>query len=296
MVRPAAFGWNPETAVSNTFQRQLTTSTVAVAARREFDAMVATLRAAAIEVWVWDDAPTPPRPDAVFPNNWFSTDRDGRVDLFPMATPNRRAEVDPNLVATLGQSFHITAVHDWTHHADAGQFLEGTGSLVLDRHHGRAFVCRSPRSAVALVHEWAAHSGYTPVLFAAHDAKGCPVYHTNVILGVGAGFTVCGLEMVAAEERQTVADALASCGTVVSLSAAQIHQFAGNILQLHNLRGDPVCVLSTTALASLKVDQRRVIEQHTSLLPVEIPTIEAVGGGSARCMLAENFLQPRDPA
>lgn len=293
MVRPDAFGFNPETAASNGFVRAHHHADLATTARREFDSMAAALVDADIAVLVWDETPGPPRPDAVFPNNWLSTHPGGALHLYPMEAPSRRAELDPGLIADLRRRFHITEIVDWTHRAALGQYLEGTGSLVLDAAHRLAYACPSSRTHPDLVHAWAARTDYTPVLFAAHDPAGRPVYHTNVLLCIGHGFAACGLALVADADRPALRAQLAARGDLIDLTPPQIDRFAGNMLQLRSRRGDPVLVLSRTALTALRPDQRQALEHHTTLLPVDIPTIEAVGGGSARCMIAELFLHLR---
>lgn len=293
MIRPAAFGFNAETAASNGFVRNLAGTDLAAAARREFDAMVAALARADLDVLVWDETPGPPRPDAVFPNNWLSTHPDGAVHLYPMEAASRRAELDPALLALLHRRFHITDQVDWTPHAERGRYLEGTGSLVLDAARRLAYACPSTRTHPELARAWAERAGFTPVLFAAHDLAGRPVYHTNVLLCVGHGFAACGLELVAAADRPGLRARLAANAELIELTPPQIDRFAGNMLQLRSRRGDPILALSRTALDALRPDQRRALERRTGLVPVDIPTIESVGGGSARCMLAELFLERR---
>lgn len=294
MIRPAAFGYNPETAASNGFQVEQHGDGDAVkAALREFDAMVAGLTGAGVGVWVWDDDVEPPRPDAVFPNNWISTHPNGRVYLYPMATISRRREIRRDRVEALARRYHVTEVVDWSVHAERGQALEGTGSLVLDARRRRVFACRSSRTDASLVQAWAAREGHEAVIFDAFDGAGRPIYHTNVICCVGEGFAACGLAMVPADQRESLRERLAETGTCIELTPAQIEQFAGNMLQLTTTRGTPLLVLSQAALGALRPDQTRALEQRTELLPVHIPTIEALGGGSARCMLAEVFLATR---
>lgn len=292
LIRPAAFGFNPETAASNGFVRADHHDDLAVTARREFDAMVDTLERADLSPLVWHEPDGPARPDAVFPNNWISTHPGGDVHLYPMAAASRRLEVDHHLVDLLRRRFHVREVIDWTHHAALGHYLEGTGSLVLDARRRLAYACESSRTDPGLVHAWATRAGYTPILFAAHDAAGRPLYHTNVVLCVGHGFAACGLPLVAEQDRPRLRAQLESGGELIELDPPQIDRFTANMLQLQDRRGAPVLVLSRTALDALRPAQRRALEHHTTLLPVAIPTIEAVGGGSARCMLAELFLDP----
>lgn len=294
MIRPAAFGYNPETAASNGFQVQLRgDGDGARAALREFDAMVFALETAGVGVWVWEDDLDPPRPDAVFPNNWLSTHANGRVYVYPMATVSRRREVRRDHVEALTRRYRVMEVVDWSGHAERGQALEGTGSLVIDARRRRVFACRSSRTDAALVRGWAAREGHEALLFDAFDGAGRPIYHTNVLCCIGEGFAACGLALVPADQREALREALAETGTCIELTAAQIDRFAGNMLQLRTTDGTPLLVLSQAALDALRPDQRRALEQRTALLPVRIPTIEALGGGSARCMLAELFLEPR---
>lgn len=292
LIRPAGFGFNPESAASNGFVRVDASTDLAAAARREFDAMVAALARADLDPLVWDEPAARAHPDAVFPNNWISTHPGGQVHLYPMEAVSRRAEVDPGLIAELRRRFTISELIDWTPHAADGRYLEGTGSLVLDARRRLAYACESSRTDPALVRAWAARTGYTPVLFAAHDAAGRPIYHTNVVLCVGHGFAACGLALVAAADRPRLREQLLTGGELIDLDPAQIDRFAGNMLQLVDRRGAPVLVLSRTALDALTPAQVQALERHTALLPVAIPTIEGVGGGSARCMLAELFLDP----
>lgn len=296
MVRPAAFGFNPETAATNAFQRDPVASDLSLQACREFDAAARALADAGVDVHVFEDSPQPPRPDAVFPNNWISTHPGGRVFLYPMQAASRRAEVRRDLVDALARDFTVREVIDWSGEAASGRYLEGTGSLVIDAARRRVFACRSPRTDPALAAAWARAMDLELVLFAAHDPGGLPIYHTNVIVCVGAGFAACGLARVAPGERGAVADLLAADRELIDLDDAAILAFAGNLLQLRGRGGAPVLALSTTALAALRGPALRTIERHSALCPLAIPTIEVAGGGSARCMLAEIFLAPRDAA
>jgi len=298
MLRPAAFGFNAETAHSNAFMRRSADpSGVAAKARREIETMAAALVDAGIGVELWEDEPSTPRPDAPFVNNWLSTHREGRVVLYPMATPTRRAEVRPELVDALRQRFFIGEVIDWSPRSEEGRALEGTGSLVIERRDGgrkdRVFACRSPRTDPQLAAAWSTLLDHELVLFDAVDPRGTPIYHTNVLLSLVQGLSLCGIDRIPEAQRATVLDALEERGPLLELTPPQLDAFAGNMLQLEDRRGTPLLVLSATALASLRPDQRRALERETALLPVAIPTVETVGGGSARCLLAENWLRPR---
>lgn len=294
MLRPAAFGFNTETAASNAFQQQTQATDAALRARDEFDAMVGQLRAAGLRVCVVEDDPLPPRPDAVFPNNWVSFHTDGTVVLYPMLTPNRRAERRPEVLTQIAADlgFIETRRIDLTHHETAGRFLEGTGSLVLDAVNRVAYANRSARTDQSLVREWCQLMGYEAVIFDAATPDGRPVYHTNVLLWIGARAAGVGLEWIAAADRQRVLHKLQSSGrTVLALPPDSLQHFAGNMLELRTGAQDDakhVLVLSAQAAQSLPAALRQQLEACTDqLCVVPIPLIEQLGGGSVRCMLAE---------
>ncbi len=298
MVRPASFGFNTETAVSNHFQRQLTAADVTAQVLAEFDAAVATLRGHGVQVQVFDDAPEPAKPDAVFPNNWFSTHADGRLLLYPMCAPNRRAERQPELVAALTREFEVREVVDLSGTEQENRFLEGTGSIVFDHAHRVAYAGLSPRTDSALFEQVAQQLGYRPVAFRATDARGQEIYHTNVMMCVGPGVAVVCLHNIAdAAERAAVVASLTATGhEIVDISQEQVGRFAGNMLALEPAAGGrPLLVLSQQAHDALTPAQRHTLERYAAMVPLAIPTIETVGGGSARCMLAEIFL-PTKPA
>lgn len=293
MVEPAAFGFNTETAGSNRFQNAADGSaeSIATAARAEFSALVATLRAAGIGVAVAEDSAMPAKPDAVFPNNWVSFHRDGSVVLYPMHSASRRAErreaVIDAVKAQLG--FIERRRIDLTREEQRGRFLEGTGSLVLDHAARVAYACRSPRTDESLVNEWARLMDYEPLVFDAATPDGTPVYHTNVVLWIGARVAGAGLDWVPVEQRDALRARLCAGGReVLWLRSEQLQAFAGNMLELQGGDGRQHLAMSATAAASLDVEQRQVLRE-ASVTPLigAIPTIEKVGGGSVRCMLAE---------
>ena len=298
MVPPDDFAFNEQTARDNDFQHASgEPEAISVAAMAEFNAMVRCLRDAGVTVLILAKAvDTPALPDAVFPNNWFSTWPDGRLWLYPMRTPNRQAEVRPAaLVALLTDSG--VAVTDIRRVAAApGQALEGTGALVLDHVGKQLFAARSERCDSELVQVHAAALGYTPVLFDTRSSTGRPFYHSNVMLSVGERFAVACLDALPnPAERDALQQALTIGGReLISLTLAQTEQgFCANLLQLCNRAGERLIVLSQTAYEHLNSSQRERLTRHGRLLPVAIPTIERVGGGSARCMLAEVFLPGR---
>ena len=302
MVRPAAFGWNPETAASNRFQAAAA-ETSGDAARRavaEFDGVVAALRAAGVTVHVGDDRPEPACPDAVFPNNWVSLHADGTVVLYPMLACDRRDERRLDLVAALEQQggYRVERLLDLTHHERQGRFLEGTGSVVFD-HVGRvAYACLSPRTDAAVLDELCAELGYEAYAFRAADRNGVPVYHTNVLLAIGTDFALVCAPAVAADERDALLARLARDGRrVIVIDQAQLGEFAGNVLELRAADGARVLAGSQRALASLSPQARAALESCVDrIVAVPVPTIEALGGGSVRCMLAEVFLPQTDDA
>ena len=296
MVRPARFGFNPETAASNHYQQPLAGAGLNALVLAEFDAAVATLRGRGVQVRVFEDAPEPAKPDAVFPNNWFSTHADGQLLLYPMCAPNRRAERQPELVAALAREFAVREVVDLSDRELENRFLEGTGSIIFDHEHRVAYAGLSPRTDAALFEQVAEQLGYRPVAFRATDAQGQEIYHTNVMMCVGPGFAVVCLDSLAnAAERAAVVASLGATGhEIVAISQAQVGQFAGNMLALAPpVGGLPLLIMSQQAHDALTPDQRQVLARHAELVPLAIPTIEKVGGGSARCMVAEIFLPPK---
>ena len=295
VVRPARFGFNAETAVSNHFQQPLGSLSAAETESRaaaEFAALVETLRGRGVRVLVFEDTPEPAKPDAVFPNNWLTLHADGRVALYPMCAPNRRPERRPDILATLAREFRVGEVLDWSGAEDAGRFLEGTGSIIFDHEHRRAYAGLSPRTDAGLLADVCARLSYRPVPFRAVDAQGQEIYHTNVLLSIGPGFAVICLDSIPdPAERAAVTNSLTETGhEIVTISLAQVARFAGNLLALQPSGGPVLLALSQTAHNALTPEQRAQLSRHAELLPLAIPTIETIGGGSVRCMLAEVFL------
>lgn len=289
MVRPAAFGFHAEAAQSNAFARP---SSGTGAALREFDAVVEALDQASVEVLVLEDSADPAKPDAIFPNNWVSFHGDGTLVLYPMATAARRLERRPEeLIERLASSgFDIRRTIDLTGNEDQGRFLEGTGSLVLDRPRGTAYASRSLRTDASVIADFDRQLGYSTFLFDAFDRAGKPIYHTNVLLSLGTKFALLCLETVAAADRAALTERIEASGrTIIDVDYEQLRQFACNAIELKG--GDsPVIALSTTAKASLRTDQLRQLEAFGALVETPIPTIETVGGGSIRCMIADVHL------
>jgi hypothetical protein len=299
MVRPASFGFNPQTAASNAFQQAADSLGEDEAQRRvliEFDGLAGTLSRAGVEVLIASDTPRPVKPDAIFPNNWVSFHFDGTVALYPMLAPNRRAERREEILEQVVREgrFRVSRTVDLTHREAEGKFLEGTGSLVLDRAHRVAYASLSPRTDLDVLGEFAQLLDYELVTFEARDAAAQPVYHTNVVMAIGTRFAVvCGAAIAQPAHRDAVFNKLRAAGhDLVDITRRQMQEFAGNLLELAPA-GRHVIALSTTAWRSLGSAQRRILESHAEVLPVAIPTIERIGGGGVRCMLAELHLPKR---
>jgi hypothetical protein len=295
MIRPSHFGPNPQTAESNQFQQPAMHSAadVSVQAMREFDGVIAALDRAGVQTSVVADVPGGRTPDAVFPNNWMSTHFDGTVVLYPMAAANRRAERRLDILDRLAAEggFHVRRVIDLSGLEQSGSYLEGTGSLVFDRPRRTAFAARSARTHEMALAEFSRLTGYRIVAFNASIGAGQAVYHTNVLMSLGRHIAVLCSDAIGdrAERRAVCAELMTSRHCLLSVSADQVLQFAANCLEVDSPDG-AVLVLSETALRSLCLAQRRVLERYTALLPVDVATIEHVGGGSVRCMLAEIHL------
>jgi hypothetical protein len=300
MVRPVCFGYNPETAASNAFQKAGEGAGDGAKARAEFDAFVRALSGEGVTVCVAEDSPDPPKPDAVFPNNWVSFHGDGTLVLYPMEARSRRIERRQEIIDQVVKElrFRVTHFIDLMHHEDEGRYLEGTGSLVLDHAARVAYACASSRTHPELVKEWAEALGYEPLVFQAADSAGLPLYHTNVLLCIGARMAIVGTEAIAPADRQRVLGRLRAGGReVIEIGHRELGQFAGNMLELGTwdeaLGDSRVLVMSDTARRALSPETFAQLSGCTDqVLAVPIPTIERCGGGSARCMLAEVFRTP----
>jgi hypothetical protein len=292
MLRPASFGFHAEAAQSNVFARA---GTDVGAALTEFDAVVQALDNAGVEVLVLEDTPEPRKPDAVFPNNWVSFHAPGTMVLYPMATDARRLERDADRLKALlaNAGFEVRQVIDLSFHEKHGQFLEGTGSLVLDRPQRRAYANPSPRTDAAVIADFDDRLDYSTLLFDAHDRSGRPIYHTNVAMSFGAQFAVLCIDAIAPEYREILIGEIESGGrTLVEVEYDQMRSFACNLIELKG-RAGPVIALSSAARRSYRPEQVRVLERFGQLVEADIPTIEAVGGGSLRCMIADVHLPRR---
>lgn len=298
MIRPAAFDYNPETALTNKMQRPTDGQDVRSLARAEFDGLVRALESEGIAVCAVEDTTEPAKPDAVFPNNWVSFHEDGTVVLYPMQAETRRRERRREVIEAVADrlGFKVARILDLTHHEQEGRFLEGTGSLILDHVERVVYASLSPRTHPAVVEEWAREMGYEPCVFSAFDRGGVPLYHTNVLMYVGARMAVLGTEAVAPGDRGRTLERLRAGGReVVEIGHEEIERFAGNMLELATwdeaLGDSRVLVMSDAARHGLRPDNfARLSASTDAVLAVPVPTIERLGGGSVRCMLAEVFL------
>jgi hypothetical protein len=296
MVRPVSFESNPVTAESNRFQTRPDASPQdqQAAALREFDGLVDALRAAGIEVFVVEDTPEPHTPDSIFPNNWISTHADGRVVVYPMEAENRRTERRDDIIEFLDERLGLTVseVVDLTSHEAAGHYLEGTGSLVLDRVNRVAYACLSSRTHLDALGEFAQRMNYDVVTFDAVDSDGVPIYHTNVLMNVGEELAViCDDAIARPEQRAAVLTRLRDTGhDILKLNYDQLHAFAGNMLELRNQDGERIMAMSQQAYDSLDDKQRAMLSAQATIVSAPIESIEASAGGSVRCMLAEIHL------
>ncbi len=301
MVRPATFYSNPETSDTNQFQRAIPSSAAETlaSAHAEFDGAVDRLMQAGIEVMVMAADPLADTPDALFPNNWFSTHADGRLLLYPMAALNRRRERRPDALQALllSHGYSVASVLDLSALEQVDCLVEGTGSLIFDRRTGLAYASLSARTHPEGVTRVAQALGYDAVIFQAHDVHGRPVYHTNVMMAVGdsAALLADGLIQDPAERARVVDTLVASGKEVLSLSASQVDEFAGNALFLDSPTQGPCIALSERAYKSLDGRQQQWLQRQASPLIVTVPTIERLGGGGIRCMLAEIFLPKAAP-
>lgn len=291
MVRPRSFGFHAEAAQSNVFAYDQPSADV-TAAIREVEAVVERLESAGVEVLILDDPPQPPKPDAVFPNNWVSFHRDGTMVLYPMATAARRLERSPDALKALMEKngFRVGQVVDLSFHERRGHFLEGTGSLVLDRPGRRAFASLGPRTDALPIADFDERLTYSTLLFESRDRSGRPIYHTNVLLSLGTGFAVLCPEAVVPEFRELLIGEIEATGrALIEVDYEQMRQFACNLIELKG-RSGPVIALSSIARKTFRPDQLRALEGYGELADVNIPTIEAIGGGSVRCMIADVHL------
>lgn len=295
MIRPVNFGYNTETAVNNAFQVAGQDTQAQQKAQQEFDGFVNRLHANGVDVIVVNDTPEPHTPDSIFPNNWVSFHADGTVCLYPMFAHNRRQERKPHVLDKLRERFIIERTYDLTHHEKDQRFLEGTGSMVLDRDLKIAYACLSPRTDKSVLEEWCRALDYQPIVFDAVDSAGRPVYHTNVIMCVADRYIVICLDSLPqAAERELVCNTINQSGKeLIDITLEQMNRFAGNMLQVASIQGETLLVMSTQAYESLAPEQVNRLRSYNRIIHAPLYTIETNGGGSARCMMAEVFLERR---
>jgi hypothetical protein len=299
MVRPVAFRMNEQTVVNNFYQKPntgLSAKDIQKKTLAEFDNYVDKLRAHDIEVIVIEDTPEPSTPDSIFPNNWISFHSGGQVVLYPMFAENRRLERRDDVLGTIkSHGFTISEVVDYTAYEKKNMFLEGTGSMILDREHKISYAAVSERTDSDMVEKFAGDFGYRPVVFEAFhtvEGKRLPIYHTNVMMSIANHFAIICLDSIDDEkERQEVERAIIDSGKeIIELTEKQVNSFAGNMLQVKNRQGKVYLIMSTAAHRSLTNEQLGNIEKYCPVLYNPLDTIEELGGGSARCMMAEVFL------
>ncbi len=289
MIRPVHFKYNVQTAVNNAFMtKEPDQNAVQDRALDEFDGFVKKLMDAGVDVMVVNDTPEPNTPDSIFPNNWLSFHQDGTLFLYPMYAPNRRLERKQSVLDMLAQKFEIRQQISFIDREENNQFLESTGSLVLDRQNRMAYACLSPRTDKALLEDWCKAAGYASVAFDAVDQDGMAIYHTNVLMAVADNYVVICLDAVSnPSERDHLLATFERTGKkVFRISFNQMNHFAGNMLQVENKAGEKILVMSEQAWNSLTAEQQEELKSYNQVLYSDIQTIETNGGGSARCMLA----------
>ncbi|MFN7279466.1 MAG: citrulline utilization hydrolase CtlX [bacterium] len=292
MIRPCQFDYNEETAVNNAFQAPTSDSDIQSRALDEFNRMADLLESNDIDLLVVDDSPVPPTPDAIFPNNWVSFHSNGTAILYPMFAPSRRRERKSGVLERVREVFKIRHILNLSDYEKQDMFLEGTGSMVLDRVNHVAYACLSRRTNRKVLDEFCRKMSYKPVVFEASDHFGQPIYHTNVMMSVGDKFAVICLDSRRKEqERERVRKELTKVQKeIIEIDERQMAGFAGNILQVRNRKGDRFIIMSSSAHAAFRPEQLAALSRHGKILHSDIPTIEINGGGSARCMIAEIFL------
>ena len=298
MIRPVQFAFNAETAVNNAFQVAGKEGGIQEKARQEFDGFVETLRSNGVDVTVIVDTPFPHTPDSIFPNNWVSFHADGSVVLYPMFAANRRLERKTGILDAIATKFTVRQTIDLSGYEKEAAFLEGTGSMVLDRQHRIAYACLSPRTDFFVLTDFCEKMGYTTETFDAVDQNGQPIYHTNVMMCVADRYVVICMDAIAAShEKEQVTAAIQQTGKdMIAISYDQMNHFAGNMLQVKNMQGEPLLVMSSQAFEALTKEQVSRLLGYNRIIHAPLTTIETNGGGSARCMMAEIHLPPANAA
>lgn len=292
MIKPVRFDFNAETAINNSFQQKSTDNAVQEKALTEFESFISVLQKNGMDVMVIEDSPDPHTPDSIFPNNWISFHEDGTIVLYPMFAENRRLERKQTVLDGIQQKFQVTKIIDLSKYESENLFLEGTGSMVLDRDNKIAYACLSQRTDQTLLHKFCQEIGFTPISFSAVDENNHPIYHTNVMMCLADKYVVICLDSIRdSVEKARVTNAILQTGKqLIDISYQQMNHFAGNMLQVHNKEGKEFLVMSSQAYRSLSEKQLKKIESFNPIIHSDITTIETNGGGSARCMIAEVFL------
>ena len=298
MIRPASFGYNPLTALDNVYQNSykegLSKLDIEREASFEFDNFANILKEAGITVIEFQDSNKENTPDSVFPNNWISTHHDGSIYLYPMYSHNRRQERRHDIINYLKNNFNVHNVFDNTQlNEDENQFLEGTGSMVLDREHKIAYASISQRTNKDLFIKWCQEMGFQAVSFVAKDANK-PIYHTNVLMSICKNMVfICLDALVDSDKKEELLSLFSKTKKeIISITKDQMRNFLGNVLELKNKNNQTFLVMSSSAFNVLTIAQKKIIHQNTQILHSPLDTIEYFGGGSARCMIAELFLNP----
>lgn len=294
MIKPVNFGYNAQTAVNNTFQTN-TGADTQQKALEEFNTFVDVLRNNKVEVSVIEDTAEPTTPDSIFPNNWISFHENGEIFLYPMFAINRRQERKASVLNAVKHQFIVNEIKDISYSENENIFLEGTGSMVLDRINKIAYACLSPRTNERLLNDFCLMTDYNPVSFIATDDQGIQIYHTNVMMCVADKFAVVCLQCITNEkERNKLISSLQKTNkAIIEITAAQLNHFAGNMLQVKNADDELLLVMSTQAYNSLTPEQVQALEKYNRIIHSSLDTIETAGGGSARCMMAEVFLEKK---
>jgi len=292
MIRPLHFLFNEETAVNNRFQVKGNQENLSEKAVQEFDEFVRELQKQDIDVTVVEDSPDPHTPDAIFPNNWISFHESGIYCLYPMFAPNRRKERKKEVMEIIQKKFHYHKLIDFTDYETENLFLEGTGSMVLDRDKRLVYACLSPRTSLPVLEDFCKKLNYRHVVFHSTDESGQNIYHTNVMMCVADRYVVICLDSITdAEEKKYVTETILSSGKeIIPISQEQMNHFAGNMLQLENQQKEKILVMSSAAWFSLSQEQKEKLTHYNRVIHASLENIESNGGGSARCMIAEIHL------
>jgi hypothetical protein len=296
MIRPVNFGFNAETAVNNTFQLANDDVSVHEKALNEFDTFAVLLIKNGIDLTIIDDTPEPFTPDSIFPNNWISFHKHGSIILYPMFADNRRKERKQHVLDSIKHKFKSAKIIDLSKYEQEHLYLEGTGSMVLDRDNKIAYACLSPRTNERVLEKFCAITHYKSMLFTSFDTMNIPVYHTNVMMCVADHYVVICLDSVPnTDEREKLISSIRYTNKeIIPITLDQMHSFAGNMLQVKNKEGERLLIMSSQAYHSLSKEQIGALNKYNRILHAPLATIETSGGGSARCMLAEIFLSPKN--